>query len=126
MGRFWLGIGLLVVFLVLGLWVGAAMGQLHETIAGELEQASTLAQQGDMDKAVELAQQAYSRWQQRWHGTASVADHAPMDEIDGLFAQLNSYAKTGQRIQFAAFCARLSSLISAIGEAHSLSWWNLL
>jgi len=126
MGRFWLGIGILVLFLVLGLWVAHAMDDVHQSIGQALDTAAQAALSGQLDKGIALAQQAHSSWLSRWHGTACVADHAPMDEIDGLFAQLTVYSQIGQHKDFAACCTRLSALVLAVGEAHSLTWWNLL
>ena len=126
MGRFWLGIGILVLFLALGLWVAHTMVAVHNTISQTLDRAAVQALEGDLESGFVLAQQARNHWHARWHGTASVADHAPMDEIDGLFAQLDAYRQSERPSDFAAYCARLSALITAVGEAHSLSWWNLL
>lgn len=126
MGRFWLGIGILVLFLVLGLWVAHTMDDVHLAIGQMLDQAAEQSLDGDLEAGFLLAQQARSHWQAHWHGTASVADHAPMDEIDGLFAQLDAYRQSERPSDFAAYCARLSALIVAVGEAHSLTWWNLL
>lgn len=126
MGRLWLGLGILAVFLGLGLYVGAAADGTHQQISGVLDQAAQEALAGDLEAGVALAQQAHHRWQKNWHSTAAVADHAPMDEIDGIFNQAFAFAESGSAGDFAACCARLSGLVAAVGEAHSLSWWNLL
>ena len=126
MGRFWLGIGILALFLIWGLWVGCAMDNVHQTIAQTLDDAAAQCLDGDLPGGMELAQEAQQLWQNKWHGTAAVADHEPMDEIDGLFAQLEVYGKAGLAADFATYCARLSRLVSAMGEAHSFTWWNLL
>lgn len=126
MGRFWLGICILVLFLALGLWVAHAMDDVHQSIAGTLDQAAQETLNGDIESGIALAQQARKHWRSRWHGTASVADHAPMDEIDGLFSQLDAYSQADRPTDFAAYCARLSALVAAVGEAHTLTWWNLL
>lgn len=126
MGRFCFGIGILVLFLVLGLWVSYAMNNVHQSIGETLDQAAVQALDGDLESGFLLAQQARSHWQAHWNSTASVADHAPMDEIDGLFAQLDAYRQSERPDDFAAYCARLSALVMAVGEAHSLTWWNLL
>ena len=73
-----------------------------------------------------LAKKAKELWDKQWHRSAVLADHTPMDEIDGLFAQVQSYARAGNRADFAAGCSRLSKLVEAIGEAHAPGWWNLL
>ena len=126
MGRFSLGIGLLALFLILGLWVSFSMGSVHENIAQTLDEAAARSLAGDLDTARSLSQQAQTDWDNRWHGVASVADHAPMDEIDSLFAQLEVYGKAAQTADIAAYCARLATLVTAVGEAHALNWWNLL
>lgn len=126
MGRFWLGIGLLVGLLALGLWVSTAMNGLHSPISQTLETAAQRCLAGDTEGGVSLSRQAQHSWQTHWRCTASVADHTPMEEIDGLFAQTEAYAKAGQWADFASHCARLAKLVEAVGEAHSLNWWNLL
>jgi len=126
MGRFLLGIGILVLFLFFGLWVGNTMEDVHQSISQTLDNAAACSLNGDLTEGIALAGKAQQQWQSQWHRTASVADHAPMDEIDGLFAQLEVYGRTGMYADFATYCARLSRLVSAMGEAHSLTWWNLL
>lgn len=126
MARFWIGIGLLAVFLTLGIWVTVAMEDIHEPLAQLLNEAAEEALEGDMEDAAELADQAHRRWEHYRKGTASVADHMPMDEIDGLFAQVQTFARAGRAEDFAAGCARLAKLVGAMSEAHGLGWWNLL
>lgn len=126
MGKLWLGAGLLALFLVLGLWVGTAMDTAHMDISQALTEAAELALDGQLEQGYRVAQQAQNQWDEKWHGSACVADHAPMDEIDGLFAQLAVYHRAAQPGDFAACCTRLSMLVAAMSEAHSLTWWNLL
>lgn len=126
MGRFWLGIGILLLSLLLGFWIGDYMDQIHLTIADTLDRAAEQAMAGDMEAAQVTAQKGKSEWKKHWHFSAVVADHAPMDEIDGLLAQLEYYNRSGQKGDFAACCARISLLVQAMSEAHSLKWWNLL
>ena len=126
MGRFWLGTGILVLFLVLGLWISYAMADVNTAIADALDAAAQQALAGDMTGGLATAQQAKDTWQNHWNGSATVADHAPMDEIDGLLAQLESFSRTGQTGDFAACCTRVSVLVRAMSEAHSLTWWDLL
>ena len=126
MSRFLLGVGLLLIFLSVGLWVANASAQTSEAIAQTLTLAADTALAGDLNTGKQLAQKARQDWDSQWHATASVADHAPMDEIDGLFGQLSAYEQANAATEFAACCARLSQLVTAIGEAHGLTWWNLL
>lgn len=126
MVRLALGICLLAAFLGLGLWVNSFMDNTHTPISQTLEEAVEKCLSGDLEAGAELAQKAKALWQENWPKIASFSDHAPMDEIDSLFAQAETYARAGIATDFAALCARLSQLISAMSEAHSPFWWNLL
>ncbi len=126
MGKFWLGIGILAIFLVLGFGVSAAMDMTHNAIAATLDTAAESALSGDLKTGQQQALSAKQAWEKSWHSSATVADHGPMDEIDGLFAQLSVYSRAGNTGDFAACCTRISMLVQAMSEAHSLTWWNLL
>lgn len=126
MGKLWLGVGILVLFLVLGLWTNRAMNDIHIGIAEALDTAAEEALSGNLAAGQKTAEKAKASWDALWHCSATVADHAPMDEIDGLLAQLESYSRADQPGDFAACCSRLSLLVRAMCEAHSLTWWNLL
>lgn len=124
--RFWGGVAVLAVLLALGLWVAKSMETTHETVARHLEQAAREALTGDTKQGQQLLQKAQELWQQRRFLTAAVADHAPMEEIDSILSQLESFAAAGDRVSFAAWCSRAARLVEAIGEAHKLTWQNLL
>lgn len=126
MKHFWSGIGLLAVLLALGLWTSHAMESVHTPIANSLALAAEETLSGDPDRGIAAARQARAQWERHRHATASVADHQPMEEADSLFAQMESFIAAGDVTQFAACCARLSELVRAISEAHTLTWWNLL
>lgn len=126
MKRMWLGIGLLVLFLVIGLWGSYAMTRQHEPLADQLQRAADLAVAGDLPAALQLAEAAQKSWDSHWHATATLADHNPMDEIDAHFARLPVYAEMSHQADFAACCTQLAALISATAEAHTFSWWNIL
>ena len=123
MGRFWIGVGLMVLLLGIGLYSAYAVDASHEPIAQALEQA---AETQDSRQAEALLQQAKKAWEHHWHGTAVLADHGPMDEIDSLFAQAQAYANAEQMGDFSAFCLRLSQLIRATADQHQPTWWNFL
>ena len=126
MGRFALGIGLLLVLLIGCLGVSLFAQNVHETLCDDLENAAQLALSGNGEASLELVQQAREHWQNYWHRTAAFSEHEPMDEIDSLFAQLETYGKTGDLTPMAALCARLIQLIEANSDAQVLHWWNLL
>lgn len=126
MKRMWFGIVLLAVLLMGGIGMTLAMHRIHDPISARLAQAAEASQSGQWDKGKALAQGAGADWKQYWRFTAACADHEPMDEIDGLFAELEVYARQGDVSEFAATCAHLAELTRAMGGAHGASWWNLL
>lgn len=121
MGRFLLGVGLMVSILLGGLFVWHAAEAIHTPVSAALESAAEAAETGDTERAISQAVAARALWQEKWHASAAFSDHAPMDEIDGLFAQIENSGT-----ELAALCRRIATLISAVAEAHSLTWWNLL
>ena len=123
MNRFWIGSALLAVLLVLGLWVSSRMDRTLLPLAEILEEASQAALAGDVDKSLTLAQTAKNQWDTAWQRTAVFSDHTPMDEIDGIFAQLSSYRTDAAHLS--ADCAQLATLLRAVAEAHSPTWWNV-
>ena len=126
MKRGWIGAGLLAAMLILGLLTSWWMGKTHSRIAAELDRAAGYALSENWEQAAAHAQKAKNHWQQHWHFSAAFADHEPMENIDSLLAQLSSLASARDGVTFSALCAQLSRQIEAMGEAHSLNWWNLL
>ena len=126
MNRGLLGFCILLAFLVLGLWSAKAMTDFHEPISTQLEQAAQMALTGDFQQATQTARQAKDQWDTHWGRVALLADHTPMDEIDGLFAQLKALESPEDGVHYAATCAQLSKLVEAMAEAHRLSLENLL
>ena len=124
--RFYLGIGILLVFLLLGLTVSWAMRQVTQPVAQMLEQAAQEVLSGNMEQGILLARQAQTTWQKGWKCVALAADHSPMDEIDGLFAQIGFFAESGNRQELGACCVRVSELVEAVADAHGLTWWNVI
>lgn len=126
MKHFWFGAGLLGILLVLSLWVGDTMDRVHMPIADALEQAAHQALTDEPASGFATGRQAYAQWQRFRKGTASVADHTPMEEIDSLFCRMEVCIRAGETHAFAVCCTQLSALVRAAGESHTLSWWNLL
>ena len=126
MVRFLAGLGILAICLAVGLWTSTVMDTRHQAICDTLNQAAGESTAGDLETGISLARSAQDQWERHWHGSAVMADHAPMDEIDSLFAQLQVYGQAGLATDFASYCTRLAKLVAAMGEAHALTWWNLL
>ena len=94
-------------------------------LANLLEHAAQKAEGGDFANAQALAQQASALWDRFHRFTASLADHAPMDDMDSLFAELQTYSLLEELPHFAAICRNLSRLARSMGENHGLLWWNI-
>ena len=126
MTRGWFGFGILVVFLVIGFITAQVMDNVHLPTEKLLQQAAEKTLRGDFEGAIALGKEAKDRWDSHWNGTATVADHSPMDEVDSLFAEMEVYAQAEEKPHFAAVCKELSQRIQAFADAHRFSWWNIL
>ncbi len=126
MKRLWIGVGFLVVLLGLGIWGMLAMDSAHSGISEDLEQAAQCLEDTHWETATKLAKGARKRWEKNWRFSAAMADHAEIDAIDELFAELEVYEAQKDITHYAATCAALAQRISALEEEHNLTWWNLL
>ena len=124
--RGWLGVGILVCFLILGLITSSAMDSAHLPTCEMLDQAADKTLRGDFDGGVALGMAAKARWEQQWNSTATVADHSPMDDVDALFSEMEIYAQTGEEPHFAACCRELAQRLEAVAGAHKFNWRNVL
>lgn len=126
MKRLYIGIVLLAVLLVLGTCLTAAFSTLHDPLSARLSQAAEAAAAGDLPQAVALATEARGDWERWRRFTASVSDHEPLEQIDGLFARLAVLAQMEQPAEFAATCAEISRLTAAMADSQRLTWWDFL
>lgn len=126
MKRLIIGTAVLLSLLILGLTLSIVMDNIYEPILNDLDAAATAAAQSDWVQARLLAEQAQARWQTYQRLTAAFSDHAPMEELDGLFAQLAVYSRQEAQTAFCAACGHLSTLAEAVVENHRLRWWTFL
>lgn len=126
MKRIILGFGLLLVLLVLGLITSGSMEKRHEPIQAALNAAADSVAAENWEGAGMLLREAKTRWERGWRFDAALADHAPMEEIDGLFARLLEFCREEDTGEFSAGCRELSRLVKAMTDAHKPNWWNLL
>lgn len=126
MKRLWIGVAILAALLGSGIGTTIFAVRTHGDISQKLEQASEAALRGKWDEACTLSLEAKKKWEAMRHGTAAIADHEPMEEIDDLFSQMEIYLLTRQQVPFSTCCASLSVLTNAIGESHAINWWSLL
>ena len=126
MKRFWIGVAILLFLLLTGSVTAWGIRQIHHPMVQQLQTASRLALAEDWSNAVPLAADVHSRWQHYYTITAAFADHAPMEELDSLFAELMVYGQLQDAGHFSALCLHLSQLAEAMTESHLPKWWNIL
>lgn len=124
--RFYLGISLLALFLLLGIFTAFRTEQALQPAADLFSRAAQAALDGDLEAGIGLFQRAAGRWAGAQKRIATVADHTPLEEIESLLAETQVFAKAGDAEHFSACCARLSRLIEAVSDAHSPAVENLL
>ena len=120
------GLGLLLGLLVLGAVSAWGMGKGLDPMTEGIRQAGDAALREDWDTAQALSADVKEQWEKGFPYLASLSDHEPMENINGLFAQLEVYAQSRDPQNFAAVCGQLAQDLEAMGEAHSLKWWNIL
>ena len=126
MTRSWIGFILLVVLLLGCLLVTKTMVDIHDPLESRLIQAGQAAMDGRWGQAQELFRQAEEDWNEHAHFRGCFADHTPVEEIDAAFALLSTYCAARDTAAFAGGCRSLARQAAAVGEAHELTWWNLL
>ena len=126
MKRMWIGIGLLAGILIAGIWLWVSLGSLHGRLSDDLTQAAELARQENWQEATAVVGDARARWEKHRYTTAAFTEHAPLEQMDTLFAELEIYAKEQLSTEYAVVCIQLSRLAEAVEESLSLKWWSLL
>ena len=126
MKRMYIGAALLIMALAAGIAVTVAFSRIHLPIAQTLDAAAEAALEEDWVKAAALRSSAEEQWQRHRHFTAALADHEPLEQIDGLFARLRTLEGQQDAVQFAGDCAELSRLAVAMAASQGIAWWDLL
>lgn len=126
MKRSWIGLGLLLILLLLGIITTWFMVDIHRPVEEHLKKASRYALVGDWTRADGAFREAKENWQQWEHERTCLADHSPVEEIDAEFEMLQLYSAAREDAAFAAGCMELARKTAAVGEAHEFVWWNLL
>ena len=120
MNRVVIGVALLAALLAASLFSAWQMGNIQQPIADWMEEASRQSLRGETDAAAETAARAEAAWHSSRVFTAALADHQPMEDIEGLFARLRAY-ETEDKSEYAALCAEIARRIRAVAEAQELS-----
>lgn len=125
MTRFRIGLLILALLLAAGIWSQCRVSRIQEPIAQAMEDAAALALAGSWEAASQKTSAARKAWQESRVFTAAIADHGPMEDIEGLMAQLPALAAVHDRSAYAAACADLSRRIQAVAEAQQVNLGSL-
>ena len=126
MRRTWVGIVLLALLLILGIFSVLGIHGPLDAIADGLETASTLALSGSVADGAEAVREALRLWISVRNAIAAFTDHDPLERIDAGFTLLELYTAMEDNRNFSVVCLELSMQIRAVGDAHSIRWWNIL
>ena len=126
MRRLWLGVGLLLALLSIGLGLLIFSDGFFREFSANLEAASQLALAEDWAAATEKAEKSREMWDLSHRFFSASTDHEPIEEIQELFALLEIYAREHMAAEFSCVCQSLAHLGEAINESHNLHWWSIL
>ena len=126
MKKFVIGIAVLSLLLISGLFVAKSTEEMYKPVVALLEEAADTALTGSFAEAKARAEEAKKLWDKYKKATATVADHTPLEDIDHLFAETDIYAQTEEIPHFAACCAQLAVMVRDMGDVHAPNLWNLL
>ena len=102
------------------------LNQQSKSVCESLDQAQAYAFSGDFSQARDSVNMAYSHWKQKENRFAALTDHAPIEQIDDLFACAGEYAQLEEREEFTLLCGRIGRMVEMISQAQQLYWWSLL
>jgi hypothetical protein len=126
MKQLYLGLGLTLLILVSGVFLGNRLESTHHPQARDLERAALCAGEEDWGQAAALLARARRSWESSRNLTAALVHHDPLNQIDTQFAELAVYAAAKSALDFRAGCMGLAQDLRSLPKSHSLSWWNLL
>ncbi len=122
MKRCWLGVGLLALFLVLGLISSDFLARFGEKLSLEAEQAAALVH-ADRAGAEDILRQLRKSWQEKRLWLMILTDHEPIREAENLLALLESPAEEDA---FRENALRLSQVLEQIGRSQKPRLENIL
>ena len=126
MNKLWIGIGLLIFLLVLGIGLLWGSSVFFGDFSESMEEAGDMALAGNWFASGQKMEQTQKKWERYCHFWASFTDHEPVEQVQVLFAQLELYQKQQLQTEFASACRALSHVAQAIQETHGLKWWSVL
>ena len=126
MKRLWFGVGLLVILLVAGLYLGDALTYLTGPAEADLDKAAVAALEENWPLASALYLRARKHWDASRNLAAVLAHHDPIGQIDVGFAALPAYAACEDTVGFCTACSQLAQQLRTLPQPHDPKWWNFL
>ena len=124
--KFFLAMGLLILMLAGCLLVSGRIDSAISAVVQDVDTAIEQAGNGQLEQAAHSLHEARIQWQAQRSMFASVSNHTPMDDIDEVLAETESYGFSFCKDAFLAGCAKLKTLLDSISQDHRLTWWNFL
>ena len=121
MKRCWLGAGMLLLLLVLGLVCGSFLGRFGTELGREVERAGAVAEENRAE-AVEILEAMEQKWQHKRLWLAVLCDHRSLREADTLFALLTGSPEADT---FRENVLRLSRDLYQLGQSQLPKWENI-
>jgi len=122
MNRCWIGAGILLTFLVLGLVLGFSLDRFCGELAQETELAAEISET-DRAGAAEILKGTRQKWQRRQLILRVLSDHDPIDRAQTLFVLLENAPDSHS---FRLTALELSQLLRELGQSQLPSWENVL
>lgn len=120
--------GIVIIAVILGLSIGSVL--MLDRYAGQAVQELRLAEQSMTDEqseqAADYANRAMELWRRHAGFYGAILQHVEIDEINGHFARLLSYAATDDRDEFLATCAELIALVDHLPDMEKAYYYNIL
>ena len=125
MKRIWFGAAMLAVLLVLGFSCGTFMERTHAAQSKDLTRAAELALEENWAGAENFVSAVRREWNQKRPFIAALSEHEPIDQAEGLFSQLEAFAKTKDVASYSSTCLLLARILESLGQSHRLNLQNL-
>ena len=126
MKRLWAAAAILAISLAL-CWMGIRTTLDYSGhLSNILQEARTAAEEGDLDKALQLSEQAEENWKSSHKVMSTYIPHARLESIDLSLASLSPLIQHGTVDQFASECARAAAQIASLEEAEMPILENIL
>lgn len=117
MKHFWISFTVLTVLLALSVGALVFMDTTTDQVAALLEEARDL----EPKAAMEQVEKARALWNRRYGLMAALTDHADLDEIRQVFAELETAPE-----DFTTRCSALAARVRGLAQSEMPHYYNFL